>query len=133
MMRRAAIILALAILSLARPAFAQSDAGSLAETLQKEGQAQINAAKKYTGKSARSHAYMSAPRPSLNYGSADATGRFDMSGQAPPGYFRLRDQSTNFSTRNYNSVLGRRAAPRSTYTRKSAGAKTTSGIPPAPR
>ncbi|OJW23460.1 MAG: hypothetical protein BGO49_02320 [Planctomycetales bacterium 71-10] len=143
-MRRQITIAGLALLAVAfaRPAAAQQYAGEIAEDYAKEGKEQVARAKKYTA-AANSKAYMSAPRSSLNYGGADASGRFDMSGHAPPSYFQLRNQSTNFATRAYSSAASRRRVPRSNYYSKAApaarpsastGGRSASGtIPPAPR
>lgn len=142
-MRRTIATVGLALLALActRPAVAQQRAGEIAENFAKEGKEQVARVKKYTA-AANSKAYMSAPRSSRNYGQADASGRFDMSGHAPPSYFQLRNQSTNFSTRAYTPATGRRSA-RSAYSSKpsaaarpsvsTGGRSSSSSIPPAPR
>lgn len=143
-MRRTIRIAGLAILALAfaRPAVAQQGAGNMAEEFEKEGREQVSRAKKYSA-AGNSKAYMSAPRSSLNFSGADATGRFDMSGHMPPSYFQLRNKPTNFATRAYSPATAGRRGPRSNYYSKAASAKPSasspsrgraaSDIPPAPR
>ncbi|MDG3002312.1 hypothetical protein [Paludisphaera mucosa] len=116
MMKRTLSLAAFALLGAAFAPSASAQSGDLAESVAKEGKAQVSQQQQYS--SARRSGHMSTPRSSLNYGGADGTGRFDMSGHSVSGYFTVRDRSgTNFSSR---FDPGRRRLPRSTYYSRAA-------------
>jgi len=109
---------ALASAAFARPASAQfggmGQAGSLADTIQKDAQSQLSDQKKYSAPIRRRDSAASRySRPS--YGGVDGTGRFDMSGRSVPGYFSLRDPSTSYSTRYSESKRRRPTRRPSSY------------------
>ncbi|AMV35900.1 hypothetical protein [Planctomyces sp. SH-PL62] len=112
MMKRMLSVAAFTLLSaaLAQPASAQfgGGAGDLADQIQKDAKSQLSQQRRYTARSSR-NAHMSGPQSRPNYGGADGTGRFDMSGRSVSGYFSVRDRSTSFSGRYSSS---RRRSPR---------------------
>ncbi len=122
-MRRTIALVGFALFALlvTRPVAAQQYggmAGNLADTYAKEGKEQLSRAKRYSA-ARSSKSYMSGPASTLHFNPAvDASGRIDMSGHAPPSFYKLRDPKSRLShapTGSRASAAHGRPAPWAKY------------------